>query len=118
MENASNEQFLETTFTANQHELSFRLKNKNEKQYTVWRYNNYHSCVPYGIKRQVLFSTLQKVNRMASDAQQLRISAASILHEFQQLSYPKGILKFMCAILARDSNNRVWLDIRDSMNYE
>ena len=52
---------------------------------------------------------------MASDTAQLYVSARSIIKEFQSLGYPIGIIKFMCSIVARDSANRIWLDIRESI---
>ena len=81
----------------------------------IWRFNDYKSCIPYGTKRQVLLSSLKKVERMASDAVQQKISAKAIIEEFLSLGYPLGIIKYMCSVVARDSANRVWLDIRESI---
>ena len=115
LESAANNTFLETNFSANQWELSFRLKNPNEETRKVWRYHDYKSCIPYSIKRQVLLCTLKKIDKMASNPSQLRASATPILKEFQSLHYPTGILKFMCSIVARDTQNRIWLDIREEV---
>ena len=67
------------------------------------------------MKRQVVLATLKKVERMASNVDQLWKSAIPILEEFTNLGYPIGILKFMCAVVAKDTCSRVWLDIRDAI---
>ena len=56
---------------------SVRLKNANEDtcSLAVWRYHHYRSRVDYATKRATVFSTLRKVDRMASDPEQLTISA-------------------------------------------
>ena len=81
----------------------------------MWRYNHYKSCIPYGVKRQILLATLKKIERSASDKEMLLESARAGIKEFVELGYPVGIIRFMCAIVARDSANPVWLDIRDSL---
>ena len=58
LESAANNTFLETNFSANQWELSFRLKNPNEETRKVWRYHGYRSRIPYSIQRQILLCTL------------------------------------------------------------
>ena len=106
--------FLETSFTYNHVEgLSYRIKNDNEKETNIWRYHHYNSSFDYRNKRRILLATLRKVHNMASDEVQLKISALCKLQEFIELGYPKGILKFMCAILARDTGRYTWRKIRD-----
>jgi len=97
--------FLETTFTINtKGQVSHRLKNANETGCNVWRYHHYGSHIDYATKRKVLLSTLRKVDDMASDSVQLARSARAKLMEFANLGYPKGILHFMCGIVALESN--------------
>ena len=113
LEEAQGNVFLETRFEANSMSLVHRLKNQNENQHAVWRYQDFRSCLPYGVKRQTLLATLKKVDRMANNEDQLWKSALPILQEFKNLRYPKGILKFMCSVTGRDHNNNIWFKIRD-----
>ena len=69
------------------------LKNVNEpdKDPKVWRYAHYSSYTPWASKRSVMISTLKKVNKMASNDENLVKSAYR----------PTGNLKNL-----RDSNTR------------
>ena len=49
---------------------------------------------------------------MASDEAQLKFSALAKLREFERLAYPVGIRKFACAVLARDTDCKVWWRVR------
>ena len=59
-----------------------------------------------------LFACLRKVHAMASDEEQLKISALAKLREFERLAYPVGIRKFACAVLARDTECTMWWRVR------
>ena len=50
---------------------------------------------------------------MASDPEPLMASAIAKLQEFLDLKYPIGILRFMCAIMARDYSDITWRRIRN-----
>ena len=65
------------------------------------------------MKRATLLATLRKVHLMASDPEQLMVSAIAKLQEFLDLKYPIGILRFMCAIMARDYSDITWRRIRN-----
>ena len=65
------------------------------------------------MKRATLLATLRKVHLMASDPEQLMASAIAKLQEFLDLRYPIGILRFMCAIMARDYSDITWRRIRN-----
>ena len=113
LEDASNGTYLETTYeVANGKELSHRLKNANETESKVWRYHHYNSRLDYTTKRAILFSTLRKVHKMASNSKQLHISAIAKCKEYIKLHYPVGILKYMCSIMARETANHIWLQVR------
>ena len=62
-------------------------------------------------ERGVLASTLLKVEKMASDPQQLRISALAKCTEFLQLGYPMGIIKYLCGNRARESGYHTWYHV-------
>ena len=105
--------YLETTYeVANGKELSHRLKNANETESKIWRYHHYNSRLDYTTKRAILFSTLRKVHKMASNSKQLHISAIAKCKEYIKLHYPVGILKYMCSIMARETANHIWLQVR------
>ena len=57
-------------------------------------------------------ATLRKVDKAASSRLQLVQSAEAKLQEFARLGYPKGIRRFMCAIMARDTSNTAWRYVR------
>ena len=88
-----------------------RLKNQNEKGNKVWRYHHYHSALDYGTKRGILASCLNKVEKMASNPSELRISALAKCTEFLRLGYPIGILKFFCGWRARESGLHTWYEV-------
>ena len=106
--------FLETRFRTLPNGITYRLKNDNETRKTVWRYHHYYSGLPYRMKRATLMATLRKVHLMASDSEQLMVSAVAKLQEFLDLKYPVGILRFMCAIMARDYSDITWRRIRNT----
>ena len=112
LEQGSGDTFLETSFRKQPGgSLTFRLKNANEKEYKVWRYHHYLSALDYATKRGVLTSTLLKVEHMASDTQQLRISALAKCTEFLELGYPIGMIKYLCGNCARESGYHTWYHV-------
>ena len=85
-EDTSDGNYLETTCALDSHNrLSYRLKNANENTSKIWRYHHYNSRLDYTTKRSILFSTLRKTNKMASDDEQLQISAIAKCNEFLRL---------------------------------
>ena len=59
-----------------------------------------------------MMATLRKVNKMASDGDQLMLSGAAKVSEFEHLGYPAGIRKFMCEVLYRDTERVEWRYLR------
>ena len=114
LESAGSGIFLETQFTCSpEGELTYRLKNVNAglKEPQTWRYQRYDSYVPQILKFGVIMGTLHKVERMASNGQQLGISAREKLLEFIQLGYPRKILRGACFRMYGMTNHLVWTDI-------
>ena len=66
-------------------------------------------------KKALIKACLKKVNSMASNATNLRNSALAKLKEFQQLGYPKSILKQICNYVATTTGNGKWINIRNDM---
>ena len=113
LEDAGTGCFLENVFSKiPDGNIRFRLKNANEDSLAVWRYHHYRSRVDYATKRATVFSTLRKVDRMASDPEQLTISAMAKCKEFLDLEYPPGILRYMCAALARETGHSSWSTVK------
>ena len=104
--------FLETKFYVQDNVAHYRLKNDNENGKKIWRYHDYSSYGSYVKKRATMFNCLRKVAKSASDEHQLFYSALAKLKEFEQLNYPVGIRRFACTILARDTGNDAWLQVR------
>ena len=107
--------FLETRFelSPDKKNISYRLKNDNEgrTEPQIWRYHHFQSYGSYIQKRATLLAALWKVHHMASDSKQLLFSGIEKLKEFEKLDYPKGIRKYMCGILARETDNYMWYAI-------
>ena len=75
--------------TCNNFKYVYKLKNDNEDG----GLSGYlHSCAPFMQRRATLTAYLRKVQRMASDADMLRISALAKVAEFRRLRYPVGLL--------------------------
>ena len=113
--------FLETKFQINPDgkNITYRLKNTNEekKEPQIWRYHHFESYGSYVQKRATLLATLKKVHHMASDETQLWYSGKEKLREFAQLQYPRGIRKYMCGLMARDTQDGTWYKIMHEQNY-
>ena len=106
--------FLETSFTLDTNgNVSHWLKNVNEpdKEPKVWRYAHYSSYTPWASKRSVMISTLKKVNKMASNEENLVMSAYCKLKEFAELRYPIPALLRACSVVAVTTRNPAWFQV-------
>ena len=112
LETAEEGQFLETTYSKIGSEISYRLKNVNEKAIKVWRYHHYRSRLDYATKRATLLSALRKAYIMGSDSEQRAIGIQAKCKEFLDLEYPPGILKYMCVKLFHETGDLVWMVTR------
>ena len=115
LEEGAQDTFLESRFHIANGRLTFRLKNENETTTKIWRYHHYYSALPHASKRAMVMSALWKVHNMASDDASLYESAIHKLNEFVTLRYPLGILRYFCAVLARDTSNLTWRRIRSTL---
>ncbi len=97
--------FLETRFQIIDGKIQTRLKNDNEVGTNIWRYHHFESQMDYRIKRATVMATLRKVDLHASSPSQLYGSALSKISEFLRKGYPAGTLRYMCAILAKETKN-------------
>ena len=116
LEAGSHTRFLETEFEADGDSMRYRLKNDNASGPNIWRYHNYRSGLPYEMKRATILATLRKVHIMTSDGSQRFRSAMEKLREFKNLQYPIGILRFFCAIMARDTSDLTWRQVRNAIS--
>ena len=103
--------FLETTFKIEDGDTKFWLKNANEFSNEVWRYHHYESQAAYATKRATLLATLKKVDKMASGPEEMKQSALAKMMEFIRLGYPRGIMKYMCYMIAYETGNSQWMQI-------
>ena len=109
--------FLETEYemtpTGN---MKYWLKDTN-KGYDkkVWRYHHYDSGLPFFMKKAGVRMCLTKLEKMASDKMVLKNTAKNRLVELMDLGYPKKLLQYHCATMARDTGNSTWLQVRDLM---
>ena len=109
--------FLETSFDLKPNgEVSHWLKNVNEpgKDPKVWRYAHYSSYTPWAAKRSTMISTLKKVDKMASDTENLVKSACWKLKEFARLDYPIPALLRACSVVAVTTRNSSWFQARNT----
>ena len=112
LEQGHEAQFLESQFFIEENVIRFRLKNANESGKAVWRYHHYESYSQFQQKRATLMACLRKVSKVASDNEQLWISAVAKLDEFRQLGYPRSLRTYACAIQGRDTRNTTWFRVR------
>ena len=96
--------------------VSHWLKNVNEpgKDPKVWRYAHYSSYTPWAAKRSTMISTLKKVDKMASDTENLVKSACWKLKEFARLDYPIPALLRACSVVAVTTRNPAWFQARNT----
>ena len=110
--------FLETRFAiSDQGRLWHWLKNDNEEELKVWRYQHYRSHASFAQKRALVVATLRKVGKMASSAQMLRRSAQDKMREFIAHKYPQNLLRSACNLIAATTNDRLWLTIREDIKH-
>ena len=107
--------FLETSFRIKNNMVEHWLKNDNEKETKIWRYNHFHSHGTFIQKRAILTACLRKVQKMASTRELLIHSGRSKIREFQKLAYPNSILKGVCTFLAATTGNDAWIAVRSTI---
>jgi hypothetical protein len=117
LEEGKPDTFLETRFKiTEENQIKFWLKNDNENgEDKVWRYQHFHSHMPYIQKRSILNACLKKAHKMASDKETLRKSGADKAREFQRRGYPIGMLKAVCQYMAASQNDMTWMDIKNDI---
>ena len=71
----------------------------------------YSSYTPWASKRSVMISTLKKVNKMASNEENLVMSAYCKLKEFAKLRYPIPALLRACSVVAVTTRNPAWFQV-------
>ena len=107
--------FLETSFHIRNNTVEHWLKNDNDKETKIWRYNHFHSHGTFVQKRAILTACLRKVQKMASNRELLISSGRTKLREFQNLAYPNPILKGVCTFLAATTGNDAWIAVRNTI---
>ena len=107
--------FLETRFWISQNNIRHRLKNDNEVEQKIWRYQHWQSNVPFTQKRATLTACLRKVQHQASDRAALGSSALDKIAEFRRLGYPDTVLHGACTFLAATSGEGAWITIRNAL---
>ena len=100
------------TQTSSTNKIDFWLKNENEKENKIWRYNHFHSNGSFVQKRATLTACLKKTEAMASNKYVFLDSAVNKIREFQNLAYPNTILKGACTFLAATTGNGAWMDVK------
>ena len=107
--------FLETSFHIRNNTVEHWLKNDNDKETKIWRYDHFHSHGTFVQKRAILTACLRKVQKMASNRELLISSGRTKLLEFQNLAYPNPILKGVCTFLAATTGNDAWIAVRNTI---
>ena len=112
LEDGGQDTFLETRFkiTRNNY-LRMWLKNDNESETKIWRYQDFRSYGKYQQKKAILQAALRKVHHMASDGGMLYKSAQDKLREFTRAGYPKGVRRYVCVGLGHATGNEAWFVI-------
>ena len=116
LEDGTPNTFLETTFSLVDGGYSYWLKNLNVpgQPCQVWRYAHYNSYGTPKSKIGVFKATLQKLWKMASNADVLTSSALQKIYEFQQLQYPPRVIWQVCNYMAVRTRDPTWFRIRSS----
>ena len=112
LEDGNANTFLETRFEVTENKINFWLKNDNEEETKIWRYNHFHSHTSFVQKRATLTACLKKTENMASNKEVFKLSALNKIREFQRLRYPNSILKGACTFLAATTGNGAWMDVK------
>ena len=100
--------FLETSFEINNNNLRTWLKNDNEYETKIWRYQDFRSHGKYQQKKAILQAALKKVHLMASDNGMLFKSAKDKLREFAKAGFPSGVRRYVCVGLGHVTRNDTW----------
>ena len=116
LEEGNDGTFLETRYWKLGNKIQYKLKNDNEKeQGKTWRYQHWHSNVPFMQKRATLTACLRKVQQQASAPAAMGTSALDKIAEFRRLRYPESVLWKACNYLGASSGNRTWITVRDAL---
>ena len=116
LEEGNDGTFLETRYWKLNNRIRYRLKNDNEKgDQKIWRYQHWHSNVPFIQKRATLKACLRKVQQQASDPAAMGTSALEKITEFRRIRYPESVLWKACNYLGASSGNRTWITVRDAL---
>ena len=75
LEDGNANTFLETRFEVTENKINFWLKNDNEEETKIWRYNHFHSHTSFVQKRATLTACLKKTENMASNKEVFKLSA-------------------------------------------
>ena len=105
LEDGEQDTFLETRFKLTNNNLRMWLKNDNEGETKIWRYQDFGSYGKYQHKKAILQAALRKVYHMASDDGMLYKSAQDKLREFTRAGYPKGVRRYVCVGLGHATGN-------------
>ena len=106
LEEGNDGTFLETRYWKLGNRIRYRLKNDNENgKHKVWRYQHWHSNVPFMQKRATLTACLRKVQQQASDPAAMGTSALDKIAEFRRLRYPESVLWKACNYLGANASN-------------
>ena len=112
LEDGGKDTFLETRFNITKDNyLRMWLKNDNEAETKIWRYQDFRSYGIYQQKKAIMQAALRKVHHMASDAGMLYKSAQDKLREFARAGYPKGVRRYVCVGLGHATGNEAWFVI-------
>ena len=115
LEDGGDDTFLETTFETTETNIRYRLKNVNEKETKVWRYQNYYSYATFKQKRALLTASLRKIQKMCSDSAMLYRAAVAKLTEFRKLQYPNRMLKAACGFMSGATQDDTWTMVKNGM---
>ena len=95
--------------------IRFRLKNDNEAETTIRRYQHFRSETPFLQKRATLTAALRRVQRMSSDADCMSTGAGHKIAEFRRLRYPLSVIRQACSFLAATTAEPTWICVRDAL---
>ena len=117
LEQAPPDTFLETTFRIENNHITYKIKNENHENAPpkTWRYAHFKDHTAFAQKRSVLQATLMKVHNLASDNENIYVSAKQKLAEFRRLQYPERMLWTACTTVGVRTRRRIWFTIRDEL---
>ena len=117
LEDAGKDTFLETRFMIKDNNLRTWLKNDNEMENKIWRYQDFRSYGKYLQKKAIIQTALRKVHHMASDNGMLMKSALDKLREFANVGYPAGVRRYVCVGLGYETGNDTWFIVSKMQKY-